>query len=311
MWPSMKSGHKGSAASGFDNQMRRERDSILEELLSHDHGTLLSSTDDEDDLTEQMQGLLRSEGRKAKVNSDLHNFRESEVVKVSREESFTNPWLTGDSGKPGGSIFSPIDGIVLSPTDTEATLPFGMKEDQAAEPTGKFSIGFEDDFTVFVSAPAVNEAETTPDAMSYHKQHETFESPMSSAIPSSTLEPGSARMRYHSLGSVSDFGGSDFGDEEPLYESLDDQMDDDLPTKDEIREMSAKIFGTVQGEPATVTGGNIEVGSCEDSDREPPFDLSQVMSALEQFKSDISGMDDEEERRKTAAKVALGLLYGL
>ena len=318
MWPSMKSGHKGSAGGGFDNKSGRERDLILEELLPYGHGMMPSTashreSEDEDDLVDHMQELLRSEERKGKSISDTVKFDESGVPKDSTKGSFagnTIPWLTINSGKAGGGVFSPIDSMSLSPIDAGSTTPFGMKD----QPTGKFSIGFEDDFTEFVTAPAVNkeEGETTPDAIGYHKQQDAFESPMPSAIRSGTLEPGSASVRYQSLGS--DFGGSDFGDEEPLYESLDDggdNEDDDLPTKEEIRETSGQIFGKVasstKGVPATAS-------MSEDSDGDEtvtPFDLSQVMSALQQFKTDISEMDNEEERRKAAAKVALGLVYGL
>ena len=295
MWPSMKSGPVGDS---------RERDSILEELLAPDPSPASHrDSEDEDDCMEPMQELLRHEEQNGR---DTCNG----VLKISTEGSFPNtlhPWLTPNSGKTGGSIFS---GMSLTP-DTEVAFPFGMKEDETATSVDKNFMGFEDNFTVFVSAPAEDyqDCETTPDAISYYKQQDTLESPM---IPSSTLEPESAGVRYHSLGSV-----SDFGDEEAmLYESLDDGEDDDLPTKEEIRETSAKIFGSVpfslekKKEMGIVTDGNgvsPEGGTLGQED----FDLSQVMSALEQFKSDISGIDNDEERRKAAAKVALGLVYGL
>ncbi|KAI0647772.1 hypothetical protein C8Q79DRAFT_924871 [Trametes meyenii] len=41
------------------------------------------------------------------------------------------------------------------------------------------------------------------------------------------------------------------------------------------------------------------------------FDLSRVFNALQGMKAEIAGMDDEEERRRAAARVALGLVYGL
>ncbi|KAI0669244.1 hypothetical protein C8Q78DRAFT_1095594 [Trametes maxima] len=41
------------------------------------------------------------------------------------------------------------------------------------------------------------------------------------------------------------------------------------------------------------------------------FDLSRVFSALQGMKAEIAGMEDEEERRRAAARVALGLVYGL
>ena len=321
MWPSMKSGHKGSAGGGFDNKSRRERDLILEELLPYGHGTMPSSaslreSEDEDDLADHMQELLRSEERRGKGCSVTTKFDESGVPKVSTEGSFagnTLPWLTINSGNAGGGVFSPINSMSLSPFDMRSTTPFGTKD----KPMGKFSIGFEDDFTEFVTAPALKqeqEGETTPDAIGYNKQQQdAFESPMPSAIRSGTLEPGSASVRYQSLGS--DFGGSDFGDEELLYESLNDDgdsEDDDLPTKEEIRETSGKIFGKVPSSTKGVPATAPSIPDDTDGDGTvAPFDLPQVMSALQQLKTEIAEMNNEEERRKAAAKVALGLVYGL
>ena len=53
-------------------------------------------------------------------------------------------------------------------------------------------------------------------------------------------------------------------------------------------------------------------GNSEDDDFElGAFDLSRVLSALQGMKEEIAGMSDEDERRKAAARVALGLVYGL
>ncbi|KAL7280147.1 hypothetical protein ACG7TL_006566 [Trametes sanguinea] len=41
------------------------------------------------------------------------------------------------------------------------------------------------------------------------------------------------------------------------------------------------------------------------------FDLSRVFSALQGMKAEIAGMENEDERRRAAARVALGLVYGL
>ncbi|KAI0357445.1 hypothetical protein OH77DRAFT_1399047 [Trametes cingulata] len=51
----------------------------------------------------------------------------------------------------------------------------------------------------------------------------------------------------------------------------------------------------------------------EDADEHSfaPFDLSRVFSALQGMKAEIAGMEDEDERRRAAARVALGLVYGL
>jgi hypothetical protein len=36
-----------------------------------------------------------------------------------------------------------------------------------------------------------------------------------------------------------------------------------------------------------------------------------VFGVLQEYKTEMAGMEDEEEKRKTAARVALGLVYGL
>ena len=41
------------------------------------------------------------------------------------------------------------------------------------------------------------------------------------------------------------------------------------------------------------------------------FDLTKVLGALQGMKEQIASMDDENERKRAAAKVALGLVYGL
>jgi len=73
--------------------------------------------------------------------------------------------------------------------------------------------------------------------------------------------------------------------------------DTDLPSRAEIDAMSQRIRGMAIPE--------------DDNDFDGAFDLSRVLSGLEAMKSEISGINDEDERRKAAAKVALGLVYGL
>lgn len=92
-----------------------------------------------------------------------------------------------------------------------------------------------------------------------------------------TAEQG---FRYQSLGSVSDFG--DDGDEA-----------EGIPTESEMEDTRRWIFGR--------TGV---------MDREGR-DLENVIGVLEEYKGEIAGMDDDEERRKAAARVALGVVYGL
>ncbi|KAH9480650.1 hypothetical protein JR316_0007250 [Psilocybe cubensis] len=88
---------------------------------------------------------------------------------------------------------------------------------------------------------------------------------------------------YRSLGS--DFGGSEG------YPELDEVDDWDEPTQEEIEETAGRLFGGFRKAPEGI-------------------DLSSVLESLQSVKSDIAALPDGE-RRKMAARVALGLAYGL
>ncbi|KAI0632411.1 hypothetical protein C8Q77DRAFT_1060132 [Trametes polyzona] len=130
-------------------------------------------------------------------------------------------------------------------------------------------------------------------------------------------------------------------------EDGDGENDPDLPSRAEILETSRKLFGAAAFAPppepisasssaaaqssplqarepsniTNVTSSGVsaadrsldsEEGDDGDEDHSfAPFDLSRVFSALQGMKAEIAGMEDEEERRRAAARVALGLVYGL
>ncbi|KAG8214569.1 hypothetical protein J3R82DRAFT_9632 [Butyriboletus roseoflavus] len=142
------------------------------------------------------------------------------------------------------------------------------------------------------------------------------------------LIPGES---YKSLGSVSDFG--DLDKESAILERLSNNSDEaggDMPSRLEIAETSRKIFGTMPLSPTPArergdaslqvlsTLGGVPSQSCagEELDVEMTdvnlerLDLQSVLGALQGLKEEIAGMPDKE-RRKAAARVALGLAYGL
>jgi hypothetical protein len=214
--------------------------------------------------------------------------------------------------------------VSMSPISTEfdnAVLRIGNASEAVLS-------GFDDDFTVFVSAPTVvpvgDSGYSTPEKSPQNR--------------SASLLPSHAGDLYRSLGSVSEFGGSE--DEK----QVEDTDDIGLPTEEEIRATSSRIFGTdvlaqnptLQSREPTVrpalppepqslsmpepttnidpTSSLLNVGTSGDGDESydmAPFDLSRVLSALQEMKAEIATMEDEGERRKAAAKVALGLVYGL
>lgn len=131
---------------------------------------------------------------------------------------------------------------------------------------------FDDDFTSFVSAPPLSSSTSTVD--------------------STGLSSSFAGSLYHSLGSQSDLGVKE-----------DDEDQNYLPSEEEVLKTAGEIFGTTDLP---------ETFRFEDADDQfAPFDLSRVFDALQAMKAEIANIDNEDERRKAAAKVALGLVYGL
>ncbi|KAI9059291.1 hypothetical protein FKP32DRAFT_1634895 [Trametes sanguinea] len=123
--------------------------------------------------------------------------------------------------------------------------------------------------------------------------------------------------------------------------------DPDLPSRAEILETSRRLFGAAafaaspgtaptaspssSSTPAAASDSSLGVTppvastadpdssadlslDSEDGDDDhsfAAFDLSRVFSALQGMKAEIAGMENEDERRRAAARVALGLVYGL
>ncbi|KAI6041387.1 hypothetical protein EDC04DRAFT_1278484 [Pisolithus marmoratus] len=155
-------------------------------------------------------------------------------------------------------------------------------------------------------------------------------------------------VSYRSLGSVSDFGDVD-ADASPdertsaieliegddVDENENEDNDVELPTQAEIAETSRRIFGaapftTSPTDTESATGqrqsGITGLLSTEDHNFSPlmeecdgenqyanpeRFSLQGMLNALQGLKEEIAGMTDDKERRKAAARVALGLVYSL
>ncbi|TCD66606.1 hypothetical protein EIP91_001115 [Steccherinum ochraceum] len=200
------------------------------------------------------------------------------------------------------------------PTTPTINAPFGAED-----------LGFEDDFTDFVGAPVEVHYGGT------------------GAPKAERLIPMRTGASYQSLASFDDHSFS------ASHTSVADTEDDDeLPSRNEIEETSRRIFGhipsplsTLQVPPQPRSSRNLDspanfptslpspasqphdipfdtpdssFAPDDDDDDEyemGAFDLSRVLSALQGMKEEISSMGDEDERRKAAARVALGLVYGL
>ncbi|KZT64928.1 hypothetical protein DAEQUDRAFT_732027 [Daedalea quercina L-15889] len=179
-------------------------------------------------------------------------------------------------------------------------------------PTAELPVfGFDDDFTEFVSAP-------TPSVSTWSH---------SLVLDVDQLVPQHTGASYRSLASVSDFG--DEG-EAAYFPHVEDESalpsagedDPDLPSPVEVLATSRRIFGSTSPVPLPSTSvatssphehdepHSFEHDDDDDSEMSA-FDLPRVLSVLQGMKEEIAGMTDDAERRKAAARVALGLVYGL
>ncbi|KAG5652894.1 hypothetical protein H0H81_003258 [Sphagnurus paluster] len=291
MWPSMQPRTKDNSSK----KQERER-----ALLDWAHSSQDNSLP-----------IIDSEAATALSNQEYQRTRS---MKLEMEELAR--WLDEDESLRDDPWKSAANSGALSSSPT--IIEFGDATPQK-ETNEAAALGFDDDFTVFVSAPAIepsgSSGRTTPDG------------------PPGGLSVASMGDLYRSLGSVSDFGGSDDGRDGDLN-------DEDLPSKEEILATSSRIFGSaklplppnIDSKSTTAKTGKT---FAEDDDEAlpshkklqnsdldsllvegagydmEPFDLSKVLSALQEMKAEIASMEDEGERRKAAAKVALGLVYGL
>jgi hypothetical protein len=314
MWTSMTQNKSPDIPEVMKGVKYRGQYSTLEEIINRDPADLIAALQE---VTSEPIGLKDK------------NLVKNEAL-LAELRVTTDTWQSAGGGDACAWQYAASSGhIVSSPTDMETMSPFGVLAESSANEGRKVSVGFDDDFTVFVSAPAPLETIQEASGLS---TPELFHG------SSKGLAPVHAGDFYHSLGSVSDFGGS----EDERYTELDDsndfddpsdlktpksKNDDSMPTEQEIRETSLRIFGTpvlsrlhmqradAPTPEAEIAGDSLApehfTSGVDDPYDMESFDLTKVLGALQQFKSEIAGMDNEDERRKAAAKVALGLVYGL
>ncbi|KAK0221925.1 hypothetical protein IW262DRAFT_1493652 [Armillaria fumosa] len=279
MWPSMQTSQKSTPTT---TRSQQGNDAFLDwAQLSFDNSL------DEDNLVTPTSGW-QSDHRK-RLHKEMN-----ELAKWLQEEGEE---LKDDNDDPWK-----VTGSITSPTEIDDDM-WGTREKSTVK-TGVVD-AFDDDFSVFVSAPAETETrqrytvETADNKVS-------FDASFDSSFDFDRLGPSPLGMTYHALGS-----GSDLGDPQesgiphpdtPESEEEDEEEEeekDDLPSKDEIRESAQRIFGAQGG------------ASSSDDFELAPFDIGQVMNALQGMKAEIADIEEESERRKAAARIALGLVYGL
>ncbi|KAF7288544.1 hypothetical protein HMN09_01383400 [Mycena chlorophos] len=190
-------------------------------------------------------------------------------------------WLEEDDTSPQNDPWRPpATSMTASPPTSSGPVEF---------PETAKEFGFDDDFTVFVSAPPVEEEDVDSD------------DDLGESLTTNRLGLAGSGPLYLSLGSSLDLQQVDEGKEGSEDEKEDDE---DMPTEAEIDAMTTRIFGGPMRDDAIPAEAGDEYDMAA-------FDLSRVMSALEGMKAEIANMDDEAEKRKAAASVAISLVYGL
>ncbi|KAG1751201.1 hypothetical protein EDB19DRAFT_1904062 [Suillus lakei] len=247
-------------------------------------------------------------------------------------------WLEEDNSD---GHFDASEKIISNDPWSAAATTGSLSPTEDSSTQGPHNNTFDDDFTAFVSASAsaadveTQSAQTsserrTPPLPSFSFSSTfTFDSvsdtsgrstPANEERDFSHLSTNASDLgvSYRSLGSV-----SDFGDPEAEEFHKHEDLGDEIPSNAEIAATSERIFGAT---PLTFspTDGNdtrslqenlpvlseVEVADPSEADLER-FDLQSMLSALQGLKEEIAGMPDSQERKRAAARVALGLVYGL
>ncbi len=311
MWPSMRSTKTGSdigsqrpikggrvsldfnrSFDSDDEDSRKEREELMQELLLETIGggglgVSSSMADDQVQLLSE-KGRARDES----VDEELMEQMKTFVMDTERKsQTRERPWV---STSP--TTTASTSNLTMSPSEmndeAHSMSPFQMHRPVLGDERQKeeLSLRFDDDFTVFVSAP---HREAVEEEKTIHSTGLDFGKigPPGGGL---TAEHG---FRYQSLGSVSDFGEDDDIQDDGHYEVLEDgDLDEDIPTKAEIEDTRRRIFGH---------------SGALDEEGQRGFDLEKTFGVLQEYKGEIAGMDNNEERRSTAARVALGMVYGL
>lgn len=250
-------------------------------------------------------------GGDAPLLKQLSASQAEEQQRMQKEMDALENWLQEGLDQTQGRA-APVKHDRNDPWST--ALSHSAAQDEDFDHDDGSAFGFEDDFDEFVGAPM---------DVTYGPERRTASS-SSSAPPrgfTTDFVPFSSTVEKDVLGGF-------------------DDNDPDLPSHVEIEEMSKRLFGSASLAPPSTAhtwhrlhsplhGGSADLpdsgiggesgfsqsgadGLADDDDFEfGAFDLSKVLGALQGAKEEIAGMEDEDERRRAAARVALGLVYGL
>ena len=174
------------------------------------------------------------------------------------------------------------------------------------------SSGFDDDFSAFVSAPAVSitgdtaaTAKTTPASTTASASEPIADMTRRLYTQTQLLLPSHTGGSIRSIRSaMSDLSiGDDLG-VDGGYEALDDISNGSLNFSPE----HGRDVDIDDGDPCSSIRGQ-RSGDLPASLGDVPFDLPDILTALQTVREDVAGISDEAERRATTARFASEFVY--
>ncbi|KAH9048592.1 hypothetical protein EDB84DRAFT_1574646 [Lactarius hengduanensis] len=180
-----------------------------------------------------------------------------------------------------------------------------LSHDSSTTQRGGGTPGFDDDFSAFVSAPAVS---VSPAAATAGYAYATASAPeftlaatrahglldTTSAAP--MLLPSHTGGSYRSLRSGTSGFPSDV-DDLAGYEALDDRGSFFSPEHE---------FEDPDADPRTPVGRGERVGL---TDGRAPFDLADILASLQTMREDVAGIEDEAQRKAATARFASEFVF--
>ena len=176
-----------------------------------------------------------------------------------------------------------------------SSAPPTMRRDGAAP-------GFDDDFSAFISAPAVSITSTaaasasvpglTLAASGVHGFLDASSVPM--------LLPSHTGGSYRSLRSGTSGLPSDVDEDHAGYEALDDRSSFFSPEHE---------FDDADADLLTPVGRRLEGERVGLTDARAPFDLTDILASLQTMRENVAGIEDEAQRRATTARLASEFVF--
>ena len=201
-----------------------------------------------------------------------------------------DPWAPSTTSKPTPSTAAP------APHTISITAP---------------TSGFDDDFSAFVSAPPAVSVTGYAKPSTSRTATASASEPISDArrlhAQSAFLLPSHTGGSIRSLRSgVSEMSISDTGDDLGSaggYEALDDRSSLNFSPENEDDDVDADA-----ADPRTSIGGQ-RSGDRAANLGDAPFDLPNILSALQTIREDVAGIENEAERRATTARFASEFVF--